>query len=60
MAILALLCLAFGVLPTYVIPMLDPAPMQLAAASASDALVPPFFASLPRTTLAIRVCGGVP
>ena len=45
MAILAVLCLAFGVLPTYVIPMLDPASTQLAGASASDALVPPFFAS---------------
>jgi hydrogenase-4 component B len=45
MAILATLCLAFGVLPTYVIPMLDPASTQLARASASDALVPPFFAS---------------
>ena len=41
----AVLCLAFGVLPTYVIPMLDSASMQLAGASASDALVPPFFAS---------------
>ena len=47
MAILAVLCLAFGVLPTYVIPMLDPASMRLAGASASDALVPPFFASAP-------------
>ena len=45
MAVLAVLCLAFGVLPTYVIPMLDPALLQLAGASASDALVPPFFAS---------------
>ncbi len=45
MAILAVLCLAFGVLPTYVIPMLDPASTQLAGASASDTLVPPFFAS---------------
>jgi hydrogenase-4 component B len=45
MAILAVLCLAFGVLPTYVIPMLDPASMQLSGASASEALVPPFFAS---------------
>jgi len=45
MAILAVVCLAFGVLPTYVISMLDPASMQLAGASASDALVPPFFAS---------------
>jgi hydrogenase-4 component B len=47
MAILALLCLAFGVLPTYVVPMLDPATNQLAGASATDALVPPFFASSP-------------
>jgi hydrogenase-4 component B len=47
MAILAALCVAFGVLPTYVISMLDPASMQLAGASASDALVPPFFASAP-------------
>jgi hydrogenase-4 component B len=45
MAILAVLCLAFGVLPTYVIPMLDPASAQLAGASASQTLVPPFFAS---------------
>jgi hydrogenase-4 component B len=47
MAILAVLCLGFGVLPTYVIPMLNPAPMQLTRASASDALVPPFFMSAP-------------
>ena len=47
MGILAVLCLAFGVLPTYVIPLLDPATMQLAGANASDALVPPFFASAP-------------
>ena len=47
MAILATLCLAFGVLPTYVIPMLDPATKQLAGASATEALVPPFFASSP-------------
>jgi hydrogenase-4 component B len=45
MAILAVLCLAFGVLPTYVIPMLNPASTQLAGASASETLVPPFFAS---------------
>jgi hydrogenase-4 component B len=45
MAILAVLCLAFGVLPTYVIPMLDPAITQLAGASGADALVPPFFAA---------------
>ena len=45
MAILAILCLAFGVLPTYVIAMLDPASTQLAGAGASETLVPPFFAS---------------
>jgi hydrogenase-4 component B len=47
MAILAILCFAFGVLPTYVIPMLDPASTQLAGASASETLVPPFFGSAP-------------
>jgi hydrogenase-4 component B len=47
MGILAVLCLAFGVLPTYVIPTLDPASMQLAGASAAEGLVPPFFASHP-------------
>src|SRR5208282_6286085 len=47
MAILAALCLAFGVLPTYVIPALDSATNSLAGASAADALVPPFFASNP-------------
>jgi hydrogenase-4 component B len=47
MAILAVLCLAFGVLSTYVISILDPASTQLAGASASDALVPPFFALAP-------------
>ncbi|HTX22576.1 MAG TPA: proton-conducting transporter membrane subunit [Candidatus Aquilonibacter sp.] len=45
MAILAALCLAFGVMPTYVIPALDTATNPLVGASASDALVPPFFAS---------------
>jgi hydrogenase-4 component B len=45
MGILALLCLAFGVLPTYVIAMLNSASVQMAGASASTALVPPFFAS---------------
>jgi hydrogenase-4 component B len=47
MVIVAVLCLAFGVLPTYLIAMLNPASMQLTGASASDALVPPFFASAP-------------
>ncbi len=47
MFILAVLCLAFGVLPTYVIPALDSALYPLAGASAATALVPPFFASNP-------------
>jgi hydrogenase-4 component B len=47
MAILATLCLAFGLLPTYIIPALDTATNPLVGASASDALVPPFFASNP-------------
>jgi hydrogenase-4 component B len=45
MAILAVLCLAFGVLPTYVIGMLDPVTAQTAGAAATQVLVPPFFAS---------------
>ncbi|HUH93125.1 MAG TPA: proton-conducting transporter membrane subunit, partial [Casimicrobiaceae bacterium] len=45
--ILAVLCLAFGVLPTYVIAALDGAVSPLAGASASEALVPPFFAAAP-------------
>ena len=47
MAFLAVLCLLFGVLPTYVIPALGPCCNPLAGASAADALVPPFFASNP-------------
>jgi hydrogenase-4 component B len=43
--ILAVLCLAFGILPTYIIPSLDMASSSLAGASAADNLVPPFFAS---------------
>jgi len=50
MFILAFLCLAFGVLPTYVIPALDLALNPLAGASAADNLVPPFFASNPGHT----------
>ena len=46
-AILAALCLAFGVLPTYVIPALDTATSPLVGASAAESLVPPFFASNP-------------
>src|SRR6476646_8111415 len=47
MAILAPLCLAIGVLPTYVIPALGSALNPLVSGSAADALVPPFFASDP-------------
>jgi len=47
MAILAALCLAFGVLPTYVISALDPALHPLTGASVADSLAPPFFASDP-------------
>jgi hydrogenase-4 component B len=45
MGMLAMLCLGFGVLPTYVIALLDPVSVQMTAASASEALVPPFFIS---------------
>ena len=47
MAILAALCLAFGVLPTYVIPALDTALSPIAGQSAADELVAPFFATNP-------------
>ena len=46
MALLAVLCLALGVLPTYVIPALSWELQPWTNASA-DALVPPFFASSP-------------
>jgi hydrogenase-4 component B len=45
MGILAILCVAFGVLPTYVIALLDRATVQVTAASGSEELVPPFFAA---------------
>ena len=45
MALLAILCLLFGVLPTYVIPTLDQALAPATGAAATDALVPPFFAA---------------
>ena len=45
LGILAVLCLLLGILPTYVIPLLDPATMQLTGASAADALVPAFFSA---------------
>ena len=46
-AYLALACLLFGVLPTYVVPVLNRAVEPLAGASASESLVPPFFAATP-------------
>jgi len=58
MAFLALACLALGTLPTYVIPAIDRAVAPLAGASATDALVPPFFnkkvaaAQLPQSFIA--------
>lgn len=45
MALLAILCVLLGVLPTYVIRSLDGASVRLSAAHGADALVPPFFAS---------------
>jgi len=51
MGILAALCLGFGVLPTYVIALLDRVSVQVTATSAADALVPPFFASRDHSAL---------
>jgi len=48
MAVLAALCLLFGVLPTYVIPVLDEVVAPLTGTKAVDALVPPFFATSPQ------------
>jgi hydrogenase-4 component B len=45
MAILALLCLGFGVLPAYLITVLSSALGPFVGVSAADQLVPPFFAS---------------
>jgi hydrogenase-4 component B len=45
MVILAALCLLLGTLPTYMIQALDPALQPWTHASATEALVPPFFAS---------------
>ncbi|MFI5022679.1 MAG: proton-conducting transporter membrane subunit [Alphaproteobacteria bacterium] len=46
LALLAASCIALGVLPTYVIPVLDRAASPLAHASATAALVPPFFSEV--------------
>jgi hydrogenase-4 component B len=43
MALLASACVLLGVLPTYVIPILDRAVEPMVHASAAEALVPPFF-----------------
>lgn len=47
MAALAVLCLALGVVPTYVIATLDTTLEPLTGTSASAALLPPFFAANP-------------
>jgi hydrogenase-4 component B len=47
MAGLATLCLLLGVLPTYVIPVLNRQLQPMITAGAASALVPPFFASAP-------------
>ena len=46
MALLAVACIALGVLPTYTIPVLDRAAAPLAHASSTAALVPPFFSPI--------------
>ena len=43
LSLLAACCVALGILPTYVIPVLDRAASPLVHASATAALVPPFF-----------------
>ncbi len=43
MALLAAICVLLGILPTYVIPVLDRAIVPMVHASAAEALVPPFF-----------------
>ena len=43
LAFLALSCIALGVLPTYVIPILDQTALPFTRASATAELVPPFF-----------------
>jgi hydrogenase-4 component B len=47
LALLTAFCILLGVLPTYVIPVLDRASEPLTRASATAALVPPFFARAP-------------
>ncbi len=45
LSVLALACLLLGILPTFVIPVLDTAVAPLAGASATASLVPPFFSA---------------
>jgi hydrogenase-4 component B len=45
LALLAVICVLLGILPTYVIPVIDRAVMPLAHESATAALVPPFFST---------------
>jgi hydrogenase-4 component B len=40
---LAVVCLLLGILPTYILPLLNPAVEPLAGASVTTSLVPPFF-----------------
>jgi hydrogenase-4 component B len=47
LAYLAIACLLLGVLPTYVIPILNRAVEPLVGASAASSLVPPFFTATP-------------
>lgn len=47
LSVLALMCVVLGVTPTYVIPMLNRVVAPLVGASASNALVPPFFNGSP-------------
>jgi hydrogenase-4 component B len=47
MVLLAVLCLLLGVLPTFMIPILDRVLQPMTGANAVEALVPPFFASSP-------------
>lgn len=48
MAFLAALCVALGVLPTYIISALDGPAQQLGGTASARALVPPFFTTRPR------------
>jgi hydrogenase-4 component B len=47
LAYLAIACFLLGILPTYVIPVLNRAVWPLAGASATASLVPPFFTATP-------------